>query len=136
MNNAILASDDANICDRTATVLTELGWEVFVISAEELLDLNLSVQEPQLVLVDIEMSNGVGFDLILKARRRFANAFIIAATRGSDRDLWPGLVDMCGADRYMVGPVCKSKLVSQIEVAVARGQLDENTPAILLSSGC
>lgn len=136
MNNAMLASDDANVCDRTATMLTELGWEVFVVSAEELLDDNMSVQEPQLMLVDIEMSNGVGFDLILKARRRFPDVFIIAATRGSDRDLWPGLVDMCGADRYLVGPVSKSKLASQIDVALSRGQLQESTPITLVSSGC
>lgn len=135
MNKAMLASDDANVCDRTATMLTELGWDVYVISAEELLDVNLSVQVPQLVLVDIEMRNGVGFDLILKARRRFADAFIVAATRGGDRDLWPGLVDMCGADRYMVGPVSKSKLASQIETAMARGQLDEDTPVTLVTSG-
>ena len=135
MNKAMLASDDANVCDRTATMLTELGWDVYVISAEELLDVNLSVQVPQLMLVDIEMRNGVGFDLILKARRRFADAFIVAATRGGDRDLWPGLVDMCGADRYMVGPVSKSKLASQIETAMARGQLDEDTPVTLVSCG-
>lgn len=135
MNKAMLASDDATVCDRTATMLTELGWDVYVISAEELLDTSLSVQEPQLVLVDIEMHGGIGFDLILKARRRFANVFIIAATRGGDRDLWPGLVDMCGADRYMVGPVSKSKLASQIEMAVARGQLDENTPVTLVTCG-
>lgn len=135
MNKAMLASDDANICDRTATMLTSLGWDVYVITAEELLDENLSVQVPQLILVDIEMSNGVGFDLILKARRRFADAFIIAATRGSDRDLWPGLVDMCGADRYMVGPVSRSKLVSQLEVAVTRGQLEEGSPISLVCTG-
>lgn len=135
MNKAMLASDDANICDRTATMLTSLGWDVYVITAEELLDENLSVQVPQLILVDIEMSNGVGFDLILKARRRFADAFIIAATRGSDRDLWPGLVDICGADRYMVGPVSRSKLVSQLEVAVTRGQLEEGSPISLVCTG-
>ena len=55
------------------------------------------------------------FDLILQARRRFPEAFIIAATRGTDRDLWPGLVKMCGANRYMVGPVCRSKLAGEIE---------------------
>lgn len=136
MNKAMLASDDANVCDRTAAMLMSLGWDVYVISAEELLDNNLSVQVPELVLVDIEMKNGVGFDLILKARRRFADAFIIAATRGGDRDLWPGLVDMCGADRYLVGPVSKSKLASQINVAISRGQLHESTPITLVSSGC
>jgi DNA-binding response OmpR family regulator len=134
VNKAMLASDDANTCDRTATMLTELGWDVYVISAQELLDNNLSVQEPQLMLVDIEIRNGVGFDLILKARRRFADVFIIAATRGGDKDLWPGLVDMCGADRYMVGPVSKSKLGNQIEIAVSRGQLHENSGIALVSS--
>jgi DNA-binding response OmpR family regulator len=135
MNNAMLASDDANVCDRTATMLTELGWDVYVIAAEELLDDNLSVQVPQLILVDIEMRGGVGFDLILKARRRFADAFIIAATRGQDRDLWPGLVDMCGADRYMVGPVSKSKLSGLIEMALTRGNLEQSSAITLVTSG-
>ena len=135
MNKAMLASDDANVCDRTATMLTELGWDVYVIAAEELLDETLSIDEPRLVLVDIEMRGGVGFDLILKARRRFADAFIIAATRGHDRDLWPGLVDMCGADRYLVGPVSKSKLSGLIELAIARGNLDEDSAITLVTSG-
>ena len=120
MNKAILASDHLDSCDRTATILGQLGWDVYVVEAEELLDEHLSIEEPDLMLVDIEMERGSGFDLILKARRRFSNLFIIAATRGSDRDLWPGLVEMCGADRYMVGPVCRSKLIGEIETAMAR----------------
>ena len=120
MNKAILASDHLDSCDRTATILGQLGWDVYVVEAEELLDEHLSIEEPDLMLVDIEMERGSGFDLILKARRRFSNLFIIAATRGSDRDLWPGLVEMCGADRYMVGPVCRSKLIGEIEMAMAR----------------
>ncbi len=126
MNKAMLVNDDVNVCDRTATMLTALGWDVFVVEPDDLLNDLSKLQVPQLVLVDIEMRNGVGFDLLLKARRRFKDAFIVAATRGSDRDLWPGLVDMCGADRYLVGPVSKTKLGQQIEVAVSRGQLDES----------
>jgi len=120
MNKAILASDHLDSSDRTATILGQLGWDVYVVEAEALLDEHLSIEEPDLMLVDIEMEQGSGFDLILKARRRFSNLFIIAATRGSDRDLWSGLVEMCGADRYMVGPVCRSKLVSEIEMLMAR----------------
>ncbi|MGI9220480.1 MAG: response regulator [Woeseiaceae bacterium] len=119
MNKAILASDHLDSSDRTAMILGQLGWEVYVVAAEKLLDEHLRNDEPALMLVDIEMDKGSGFDLILKARRRFADLFIIAATRGSDRDLWPGLAKMCGADRYMVGPVCRSKLVSEIESGVA-----------------
>lgn len=123
MNKAMLVNDDVNVCDRTATMLTALGWDVFVVATEELLNDMSKLQAPHLVLVDIEMRNGVGFDLILKARRRFADAFIIAATRGSDRDLWPGLIDICGADRYLVGPVSKTKLAQHIDTAVSRGQV-------------
>jgi len=120
MNKAILASDHLDSCDRTATILGQLGLEVYVVESEEQLDEHLYIDEPALMLVDIEMEQGLGFDLILKARRRFADLFIISATRGSDRDLWPNLVEMCGADRYMVGPVCRSKLVGEIEIAMAR----------------
>lgn len=125
MNKAMLVNDDMNVCDRTATMLTAMGWDVFVIAADVLLDDETKIQVPQMVLVDIEMRNGVGFDLLLKARRRFQDTFIVAATRGSDRDLWPSLIDMCGADRYLVGPVSKTKLAQQIAVAVSRGQLHE-----------
>lgn len=128
MNKAMLVNDDINVCDRTATMLTELGWDVFIVNAETLLNNLERMDVPQLVLIDVEMKNGVGFDLLLRARRRFADAFIIGATRGSDRDLWPGLVDMCGADRYLVGPVSKTKLAQQIDVAVARGQLGADLP--------
>jgi len=132
----MLVNDDVNVCDRTATMLTELGWDVFVVTAQDLLNDHSKLVVPQLVLVDIEMSNGTGFDLILKARRRFREAFIIAATRGSDRDLWPGLIDMCGADRYLVGPVSKTKLAQQIAVAVSRGQLGETAALMPVSNRC
>jgi DNA-binding response OmpR family regulator len=132
----MLVNDDVNVCDRTATMLTILGWDVFVVAANELLNDHSKLQVPQLVLVDIEMRNGTGFDLILKARRRFKDAFIIAATRGSDRDLWPGLIDMCGADRYLVGPVSKTKLVKQIDAAVSRGQLGEPATLMPANNSC
>jgi len=35
----------------------------------------------------------------------------------------------------MVGPESKSTLASQIETALARGQLDEDTPVTLVTSG-
>ena len=136
MNKAMLVNDDVNVCDRTATMLTALGWDVFVVTAEDLLNDYAKLQVPQMVLVDVEMQNGVGFDLLLKSRRRFKDAFIVAATRGSDRDLWPGLVDMCGADRYLVGPVSKTKLAQQISVAVSRGQLSETATWTPASNGC
>ena len=124
MKKAILASDHLDSCDRTASILGQLGWDVYVVEAEELLDEHLNGEDPALMLVDIEMQEGSGFDLILKARRRFADVFIIAATRGTDRDLWPGLVKMCGANRYLVGPVSRSTLASEIESGLARGALD------------
>lgn len=135
MNKAMLVNDDVNVCDRTATMLTELGWDVFVVSTETLLNNLGKIEVPDLVLVDVEMKNAVGFDLLLRARRRFANAFIIGATRGSDRDLWPGLVDMCGADRYLVGPVSKTKLSQLIEVAIGRGQLQLEDVKSLATNG-
>ena len=97
---------------------------MYVVEAEELLDEHFNGEHPALMLVDIEMQEGTGFDLILKARRRFADVFIIAATRGSDRDLWPGLVKMCGANRYIVGPVSRSTLASEIESGLARGAME------------
>ena len=122
MNKALLASDHLESCDRTATILGQLGWDVYIVNSEEHLNEHYG-DHPDLMLVDVEMSDGVGFDLILQARRRFPDAFIIATTRGSDRDLWPGLVKMCGASRYMVGPVSRSKLGGEIDSGMSFGEL-------------
>ena len=114
MNKALLASDHLDSCDRTATILGQLGWDVYVVESENHLDEHFG-DDPALMLVDIETANGAGFDLILQARRRFPEAFIIAVTRGTDRDLWPGLVKMCGANRYLVGPVSRSTLADELD---------------------
>ena len=124
MNRALLVNDRVDVIDRTASMLSELGWDVYIVAAEELIDLHSKLHSPALVVVDVEMSRGAGFDLILKARQRFKNAFVVAVTRGADKSLWPELVRMCGANRYRVGPVSKSKLASEIQFGVTNGMLE------------
>ena len=82
MKRILLVNDDQVITDRTAAILHEMGWEVYVASTQDAVFESCVAYRPSLVIVDIEMKGGVGLESIATAHRLFGDLFIIAVTRG------------------------------------------------------
>lgn len=123
MNHVLLANDDDEICDRTATMLIALGWDVYVADGDDRVFESLVARRPNLLVVDIEMESGAGFEIISSARRLYASLFIVAVTRGGDMKLWSEGAIACGASIYVVGPVSKTKLAAAIDFGLTKGSI-------------
>lgn len=124
MNQVLLISDDSQFTDRTAAMLHEMGWEVWLADKDELVFESLVARRPTMVVADIEMQGGAGFEAIATARRLYNSLFIVAVTRGDNQQLWNRVSAACGANRYVVGPVSPTKLQAAIQAGIDDGQID------------
>ncbi len=124
MNRILLVNDHDEVTDRTAAMLEAMGWEVYVAHTEQYVFESIVACRPTLLISDVEMDAGVGFESIATARRLFQDLFIIAVTRGAHRDIWPRVASVCGANRYLVGPVSAPQLADVIGLAVDDGLID------------
>lgn len=130
VNQVLLVNDDDKIRDRTAAMLIDLSWEVYVANGEDRVFESMVARRPDLLIVDIEMECGTGFEAISTARRLFASLFIVAVTRGGHEGLWSEGASACGADIYIVGPVSKSKLAAAIDSGLDQGLISCGQPTI------
>ncbi|MGI9237300.1 MAG: response regulator [Woeseiaceae bacterium] len=123
MNQLLLVNDDDDIRNRTAAMIIDLGWEVYVADGEDKVFESIVARRPDLMIVDIEIECGGGYEAISTARRLFPDLFIIAVTRGGHKSLWLEAVCQCGANIYVVGPVSKSKLAGAINFGLRKGRV-------------
>lgn len=116
MDKALLVNDDEQITERIASMLELFGYEVHVATSETLAARSCVAFRPDVVIVDIEMEGGIGFESIAAARRSSQDALVVAITRGTHKEIWPKVAQVCGARGYVVGPVSSSKLMAAIEL--------------------
>lgn len=119
MRNVLLVNDHLEILNRTAIMLEQLGWEVYVATTEELAFESCCARRPTFVIVDVEMNGGAGFESISTTRRLFPDLFLVAVTRGGHKEIWPKVATACGANRYIVGPVSSPQLIATIDSGLA-----------------
>ena len=129
MNRVLLVNDDDVICNRTATMLVDLGWDVYVADKEELVFESSVARRPEMLVADIEMDGGIGFEAIATARSLFPSLFIVAVTRGGDKEIWPRVAEVCGANSYVAGPVSATKLQEAIEAGMEKGLVSLEPPS-------
>ena len=129
MNQVLLVNDNDEVCNRTATMLVDMGWDVYVADNEELVFESTVARRPMMLIADLEMQGGVGFEAIVTARSLFATLFIVAVTRGGGKDLWPRVAEVCGANSYVVGPVSPSKLQEAIDAGIEKGLVSIEPPS-------
>lgn len=129
MNQVLLVNDNNEICNRTATMLVDMGWDVYVADKEELVFESTVARRPMMLIADIEMEAGVGFEAIATARSLFPSLFIVAVTRGGDKEIWPRVAEVCGANSYVAGPVSASKLQEAIDAGMEKGLVSMEPPS-------
>lgn len=124
MNRILLVNDNDDVLNRTAAMLEDMGWEVYVADSEHLVFESIVAYRPTMLISDVEMTGGVGFECISTARRLFDDLFIVAVTRGGHEDLWPKISKVCGANRYLVGPVSPLQLIEAFAIALKDGFIE------------
>lgn len=120
MSTVLLISDDDLEIEAARDLLTNMGFDIYVVDSKAEARLFCETRQPDAVIVDIEMEGGNGFEAISLLRRTSRNCIVVATTRGRHENIWPMVAIACGADSYVVGPLTTDKVVDAIPDARMR----------------
>jgi len=119
----LLVEDEPSITEPLAEALDRDGFDTEVAGtvAEAL---ELARREPDLVLLDVMLPDGSGFDVCRELRRNSQVPIIMLTARGEEPDRIVGLE--LGADDYVVKPFSAREVVARIRAVLRR---TDATPA-------
>ena len=107
----LLVEDERSITEPLAAALRSEGFETIVAeTAAEALE--LAQRSPNLVLLDVMLPDGSGFDVCRKLRETSRVPIIMLTARGEEADRVVGLE--LGADDYVVKPFSAREVVARI----------------------
>jgi two-component system response regulator RegX3 len=116
--NILLVEDEESITVPLADALRREGFEPQVAgTATEALELAQS-REPDLVLLDVMLPDGSGFDVCRELRSRSQVPIIMLTARGDEADRVAGLE--AGADDYVVKPFSAREVAARIRAVLRR----------------
>ncbi|MBM3824211.1 MAG: response regulator transcription factor [Verrucomicrobia bacterium] len=121
MTTLLLIEDDADTRENFATLLELEGYRVVVASNGREGLAVLSSEHPDLILCDISMPHGNGFEVLQTLRSDPATAsipFVFLTARGEREDLRHGM--NLGADDYLCKPVTCEELLAAIRARLTR----------------
>ena len=113
----LLVEDETSIREPLAEVLRSEGFETLVAgSVAEALE--QARRDPDLVLLDVMLPDGSGFDVCRELRRDSQVPIIMLTARGEETDRVIGLE--LGADDYVVKPFSGREVVARIRAVLRR----------------
>jgi two-component system response regulator RegX3 len=114
----LLVEDETSITEPLAESLGRDGFDTKVAAtAAEALELAARLQ-PDLVLLDVMLPDGSGFDVCRKLRQRSQVPIIMLTARGEEADRVVGLE--LGADDYVVKPFSAREVGARIRAVLRR----------------
>ena len=127
MGRALIINDNPSITRVISEIFENMAWQVFTAMSREAAPDACTACRPDLVLADVDMRGGAGFEAMSDIRRFNRHLYIIAATRGGHADLRRQVALACGADYYIAGPVSAGKLREAIEHWLRRDEPGSTT---------
>ena len=122
----LLVEDEQSITDPLRDALGREGFDAHVAaSVAEALERAAQV-DPDLVLLDVMLPDGSGFDVCRELRRTSKVPIIMLTARGDETDRVIGLE--LGADDYVVKPFSAREVVARIRAVLRRTETDEPAP--------
>jgi two-component system, OmpR family, response regulator RegX3 len=120
-----MVEDEAAITEPLAEALAREGWDSAV-AATASDGLELAEQlHPELVLLDVGLPDGSGYDVCRELRRRSEVPIIMLSARGEETDRIVGLE--VGADDYVVKPFSARELVARVRAVLRRVHREPGT---------
>jgi two-component system catabolic regulation response regulator CreB len=122
----LVVEDEPAIRESLAYSLKREGHEVDV--AGTLGEATRALAGADLVILDLMLPDGSGFDLLLELRRRrIAPAVIVLSSRDSEADRVAGLET--GADDYVVKPFSPREVMARVRAVMRRARPTRDLPA-------
>jgi len=122
----LLVEDEASITEPLTAALEREGWATHVTASAREAPGLVTSKEPDLVLLDVMLEDGSGFDVCREVRQTSRVPIIMLTARGEELDRIIGLE--LGADDYVVKPFSARELIARIR-AVMRRTADVVAPA-------
>ncbi len=118
----LLVEDETSITEPLAEALRGEGFDTLVAgTVGEALE--QARRDPDLVLLDVMLPDGSGFDVCRELRRKSRVTIIMLTARGEETDRVIGLE--LGADDYMVKPFSAREVVARIRAVLRRTEAPE-----------
>lgn len=112
--------DDTGIRELMLYTLRMSGFEVKGFEDGHTMLAALSVQEPELILLDIMLPGMDGMEILRQLRLRSNIPVILATAKGTEYDRVTGLDS--GADDYLVKPFSMIEMVSRVKAVLRRSR--------------
>jgi two-component system response regulator RegX3 len=114
----LMVEDEPSITEPLAAALAREGWDSEV-AATAAAGLELAERvRPELVLLDVMLPDGSGYDVCRELRRKSDVPIIMLTARGEETDRIVGLE--VGADDYVVKPFSARELVARVRAVLRR----------------
>ena len=113
----LLVEDEDSITEPLAEALRNEGFDA-VVAGTAADALELARQHPDLVLLDVMLPDGSGFDVCRELRRSSRVPIVMLTARGEEPDRIVGLE--LGADDYVVKPFSDREVVARIRAVLRR----------------
>ena len=118
----LLVEDETSITERLAEALRSDGFDT-EIAGTVARALELARRDPDLVLLDVMLPDGSGFDVCRELRKSSRVSIIMLTARGEEADRVVGLE--LGADDYVVKPFSAREVVARIRAVLRRVESPE-----------
>jgi len=114
----LLVEDEASITEPLTAALEREGWATHVTASAREAPGLVTAKEPDLVLLDVMLEDGSGFDVCREIRQTSRVPIIMLTARGEELDRIIGLE--LGADDYVVKPFSARELIARIRAVMRR----------------
>lgn len=118
----LLVDDDADLRGVTSFALQQAGFLVVGAGTVPAALATFEKEQPDLVLLDINLPGGSGFDLCSAIRRVSRAPIMMLTVRGEEEDLVRALE--LGADDYLTKPFSPRTLIARVRALLRRAGLE------------
>jgi DNA-binding response OmpR family regulator len=121
----LLVEDETSISEPLAAALEGAGFDVTVAATAAGGLEEFNSRQPDLVLLDVMLPDGSGFDVCRELRKTSQVPIIMLTARGEEADRIVGLE--LGADDYVVKPFSAREVVARIRAVLRRTEAAPGT---------
>jgi DNA-binding response OmpR family regulator len=128
----LLVEDNEDLNRANRRLLALRGYTVHVALTAAEARWRLAKMEPDIILLDVMLPDGDGFDLCDEIRETTSAHILFLTSKTEHVDLVRGL--SCGGDDYIMKPFHHEELLARVEAAIRRRRMDK-TPAQSIQKG-
>jgi len=121
--SVLLVEDNIELTDANARALELKGYEVYTTLTLEKARQKLSWLDPDVILLDVMLSDGNGFDFCKEIRDQTTAYILFVTARASHEDMVEGI--SIGGDGYITKPFHPEEMLVKVDAAVRRHRKDK-----------